>query len=125
MFFHGSTIGRKMQKATRIPSSTLAPVIFIALDIESQLAKRRQHRLDADGVHAARVRALGAAALAAAHPCDIALEQRALVAAREVGNRDLSERRLAPEAAAAEQHVGARSVERDGRRLGQLRYVRD
>src|SRR3954462_8368691 len=107
MFFHGSTIGRKMQKATRIPSSTLAPVIFIALDIESQLAKRRQHRRDADGVHAARVGALGAGALAAAHPFDIALEQRCLVAAREGCNRDLPERLLAPEAAAAEQHIRA------------------
>src|SRR3954466_16098783 len=101
MFFHGSTIGRKMQKATRIPSSTLAPVIFIALDIESQLAKRRQHRLDADGMHATRVGALGAGALAAAHPFDFALEQRALVAARKVRHRDLAERRFAPEAAAA------------------------
>src|SRR3954452_17732540 len=102
MFFHGSTIGRKTQKATSSPSSMRAPVSFVALDMDAQLTKRGQDRLDADGMHAARVGALRARALAAAHPFHLALEQRALVAARKIRHRDLAERRIAPEAATPE-----------------------
>src|SRR6185503_14168586 len=68
---------------------------------------------------------LGERALAAPHPLDSALEQRVLVAAWEVGNRHLAERRVRPEGTAPEKQARARPVERHGRREGELADVRD
>src|SRR3989338_1450400 len=76
-------------------------------------------------MHAARLGAFRWRALAAPHPFDPALEQRALVAAREIRNRDFPERRLLPEVASAEERRRARSEKAGGGREGELSDVGD
>src|SRR6266850_2877673 len=77
-------------RMTNRPATSHASPCFIAavkVISPEQPGGGREHRLDADGMHAARLGTFVDRALAAPHPFDAPLEQYALVAAGEVGHR--------------------------------------
>src|SRR3989449_10636011 len=91
------------------PTTSHASPCFIAAGkpmSPEQTGRGREHRLDADGMHAARLGAFVDRALAAPHPFDAPLEQCALVAAGEVVNRYFAIRGVPPEFAAATENRG-------------------
>src|SRR2546423_11386590 len=93
--------------------------------ISKQTSSGREHRLDADGMHAARLGAFVGRALAAPHPFDAPLEKRTLVAAGEVVNRYLAIRGVAPEFAAAEENRRPGPEQHYARHRDELRQVGD
>src|SRR5436853_5065808 len=91
--------------------------------LSKQTSSGREHRLGADGMHAARLSAFVGRALTAPYPFDAPLEKHALVAAGEVGNRYLAIRGVAPEFAAAEENRRPGPEQHDARHRGELRQV--
>src|SRR2546423_5213797 len=91
--------------------------------ISKQTSSGREHRLDTDGMHAARLGAFVDRALAAPHPFDAPLEQYALVAAGKVGHRYVAIWGVPPEIASVKENRRAGPEQHDGRHRDELRQV--
>src|SRR6266850_1720352 len=114
--------GRMANKA----ATTHASPCFIAsgkVMSPEQAGGGREHRLDADGMHAARLGAFVGRALAAPHPFDAPLEKRALVAAGKVWHRYFAIRGVPPEFAAAKENRRPGPEQHNGRNRDELRQV--
>src|SRR5882762_2456940 len=111
-------------RMTNRPATSHASAWFMAAVISpEQPGGSREHRLDADGMHAARLGTFVDRALAAPHPFDAPLEQYALVAAGEVGHRYFAIRGVPPEIASVQKNRRAGPKQDDRRRRDELRQV--
>src|SRR5205807_4468445 len=111
-------------RMTNRPATSHASAWFMAAVISrEQTSSGREHRLDADGMHAARLGAFVGRALAAPHPFDAPLEQGALVAAGKVVNRNFAIGGVPPEFAAAKENRRPGPEQHNGRHCDELRQV--
>src|SRR5208283_3769714 len=100
-------------------------VARLGLQVDPELCHRRHDGLEADGIHAARVRALRRRALAASHPGDLALEERALIATGKRIDADRAIGHAAPEGSRAGERHRPGTEQSHGWRADDAAEVRD